>query len=226
MKDEFFSSVTHEIQNPLTPVKIQSQILLKNYLGELNKEQKESVEMILSSTNRLIRLTDDITTISKMRAGVLRFETGENNLVKIIQNSVRDMETLAVNKKIEIVKKYPESLIVNCDKDRITQVINNLLGNAIKFTPENGKITIEVRKEENEAVVSIKDTGIGISKENREKLFRTFFQVSSKYGGTGLGLAICKSLIEAHHGRIWVESELLKGSKFSFSLPLDNQPAT
>ena len=84
MKDEFFSSVTREIQNPLTPVKIQSQILLKNYLGELNKEQKESVEMILSSTNRLIRLTDDITTISKMRAGVLRFETGENNLVKII----------------------------------------------------------------------------------------------------------------------------------------------
>ncbi|ODS35612.1 MAG: hypothetical protein A7316_03585 [Candidatus Altiarchaeales archaeon WOR_SM1_86-2] len=219
MKDEFFSSVTHEIRNPLTPVRLQSQLLLRSYFGELTEKQKNGVETILKNTNRIIRLTDDIMTISKMRAGVLKYEMTENDIVGIIENSVNNMEFPAKEKKIATIGKYPESFLVKCDKDRINQVIENLIGNAIKFTPENGKITVEAKRIKNDIIVSVEDTGIGISKENQEKLFSAFFQVSSKYGGTGLGLTICNSIIKDHHGKIWVESELGKGSKFSFSLP-------
>ena len=220
MKDEFFSFAAHEIKNPLTPVKLQSQMLLKNYFGELNGQQKEGVETILWNTNRLIRLTDDILTISKMGAGVLKYEIVENNLVNIIENSFGNMELTAKEKKVNLVKKYPELLPqVLCDKDRINQVIENLIGNALKFTPENGTVTVEAKQTGNDVVISVEDTGIGISPENQEKVFNTFFQVSSKYGGTGLGLTICKNIVEAHHGRMWVESEVGKGSKFSFTLP-------
>ena len=131
------------------------------------------------------------------------------------------MELLAKDKKISIIKKYPKSLpLVNCDKDRINQIVENLIGNSIKFTPENGKITVDAKRTGNDVVVTVQDTGIGISKEDQKKLFKTFFQVSSKYGGTGLGLSICKNIIEAHHGKIWVESAHGKGSKFIFTLPV------
>jgi predicted ATPase/signal transduction histidine kinase len=221
LKDEFFSSAAHEIKNPLTPVKIQSQMLLKNHFGEINEKQKQSVETILRNTNRLIRLTDDILTISKMKAGVLKYEMEENNLVNIIENSFGNMELTAKDKKINLVKKHPEQLPeVKCDRDRINQVIENLIGNALKFTPENGRITVEAKQTGNEIIVSVEDTGIGISPENQGKIFNTFFQVSSKYGGTGLGLTICKNIVEAHHGRMWVESEIGKGSKFIFTLPV------
>jgi len=130
------------------------------------------------------------------------------------------MELTAKEKKVNLVKKYPELLPqVLCDKDRINQVIENLIGNALKFTPENGTVTVEAKQTGNDVVIFVEDTGIGISPENQEKVFNTFFQVSSKYGGTGLGLTICKNLVEAHHGRMWVESEVGKGSKFSFTLP-------
>ncbi|ODS37934.1 MAG: hypothetical protein A7316_08850 [Candidatus Altiarchaeales archaeon WOR_SM1_86-2] len=219
MKDEFFSSVTHELQNPLTPVKVQSQLLLDGYFGELTEKQRESVEIIHIGTNRLIRLTDDITTISKMRAGVLRFEFSKNNISEIIENSAGSMELLAREKQITLMKKYPESLLVNCDKDRINQVMENLIGNAIRFTPDNGKIIIGAKRMKNDIIVYVEDTGTGISEGNQKKIFNLFFQVSSKYGGTGLGLSICKNIIDAHHGKIWVESEPGTGSTFTFTLP-------
>ena len=219
MKDEFFTSSAHEIQNPLTPVKIQSQLLLDEHLGKLTKEQRESIEIILISTNRLIKLTDDIMTISKMRAGVLKFEMSENNIIDVIDNSIVDMKLSAREKHITIIKKYPESLLFKGDKDRINQVMDNLIENAIKFTPENGKITIDAKRTENDIIVSVEDTGIGISKENQKKIFNTFFQVSSKYRGTGLGLTICRNMIDAHHGKIWVESTPGNGSRFIFTLP-------
>jgi len=220
MKDEFFTSVTHELQNPLTPVKIQSQLFLDGSLGGLTKEQRDGAEIILMNTNRLIKLTDDIMTISKMRAGVLKYEVAGNNICDIIENSVDNMGLQAKEKQIAIIKKYPESVLVECDKDRISQVMENLIENAIRFTQEKGKITVGAKRAKNDIVVSVTDTGIGISEENRKKIFDTFFQVSSKYGGTGLGLSICKNIIEGHHGKIWVESELGRGSKFTFTLPV------
>ncbi|ODS36409.1 MAG: hypothetical protein A7316_02680 [Candidatus Altiarchaeales archaeon WOR_SM1_86-2] len=221
MKDEFFTSATHELQNPLTPVRGQSELLLKGHFGELNEKQARSIETILRNTNRLIRLTDDIMTLSKMRAGVLEYEMSENNIVDIIEDSAGDMGPLAEKKHIDITKKYPGSLpLIKCDRDRIYQVMADIIDNAIKFTPENGKITVKAERIRDDIVVSVQDTGIGISEENREKIFDTFFQVSSKYGGTGLGLSICKNIIEAHHGKIWVESKLGTGSKFTFTLPL------
>ena len=219
MKDEFFITVTHEFQNPLTPVKIQSQLLLENYLGELNKEQKESVEIILINTDRLIRLTGDITTIARMRAGVLRYEMAENNIHDIIENSFKNMESLSGKKKIIIIKKYPASLRVMCDRGRIIQVMDNLLENAIKFMQPDGKIIVGAEKIKDRVVVSLEDTGRGISKDEREKIFNAFYQVNGKSGGTGLGLTICRNIVEAHNGKIWVESEPGKGSRFSFTLP-------
>lgn len=221
MKDEFFSSAAHDLKNPLTPVLAKSQLLLKGHFGELNEKQRLGVETILKNTNRIIRLTDDITTISRMRAGVLKFEMNENNIIDIIENSVENMELNAKEKKIALIKKYPESLPpIKCDKDRINQILGNLIGNAIKFTPEFGKIIVAAEKNENNVIISVEDTGIGISKENQEKLFNAFFRISSKYEGTGLGLSICKNIVAAHRGKIWIESEIGKGSKFIFTLPI------
>ena len=220
IKDEFFSSAAHDILNPLTPVKSQSEFLLRNYFGELNEQQKKSVEMILKNTNRIIRLVGDIMTINRMKAGVLKFEMIENNIYEIIENSINNLELQAKKKNIDIIKKYPKLLIAGCDKDRITQVMENLVGNAVKFTQDDGCITISAKMNKNEIIISIEDNGIGISKDDQGKLFNTFFQVSSKYGGTGLGLAICKRIIEEHNGRIWVESEVGCGSRFTFTLPV------
>jgi len=221
MKDEFFSSAAHDLKNPLTPIKGKSQLLLQEYFGEMNEKQRKSVETILKNTNRLIRLTDDITTISRMRAGVLKFEMTEHNICDIIEESVENMELSAKEKHIALIKKYPMAMPpVKCDKDRINQVIGNLIGNAVKFTPENGKITVRAEKIKNNVIISVEDTGIGISEENQKRVFGAFFQVGSKYGGTGLGLAICKNIVEAHHGNIRVESALGKGSKFIFTLPV------
>jgi len=219
MKDEFFTSSAHEIKNPLTPVKLQSEMLLKGYMGELNEKQSSSVEIILRNTNRLIRLTGDMMTISRLKAGILKFSMDECDIVNIIEISVKNLEPLAKEKNVKLIKKTPPQLLFKGDKDRVPQVIDNLIENALKFTGDGGKITVSAMRAESEIIVSVEDTGIGISGENLKKIFNTFFQVSSKYGGTGLGLVICKNIIEAHGGRIWVESEPGKGSKFKFTLP-------
>jgi len=226
LKDNFLNIATHELKTPLVPIKSQAQLLLSGDYGELTKEQRKALEMIFRNEEQLDKLISDVLDITKVKSKKLKFIFENTAFEEIIVDAVENVEKFAREKYILLtlspVSKLPKIFI---DRRRMSQVMGNLLDNALKFTPEKGRVEIEVKKIKNDIVVSIKDTGIGMSKETLKKLFTPFFQAKSditrKYGGTGLGLSICKGLIEAHGGKIWAESQGEgKGSIFTFTLPI------
>lgn len=229
LKDDFLNTTTHELKTPLVPIKSQTQLLLAGDYGKINKEQKEALKMIFRNEEQLKRLVDDVLDITKIESRRLKLVLENRDFGEIITNAVKNIERIAREKGIFLtLKPIPEMPKISIDRKRILQVFSNLLGNALKFTLERGKIEVEVQKKENSFVVSIKDTGIGMSKKTLEKLFTPFFQAKSdiarKYPGTGLGLSICKGIIEAHGGKIWAESlGEEKGSVFTFTLPIAKQ---
>ncbi|HBU69558.1 MAG TPA: hypothetical protein DEE98_04145 [Elusimicrobia bacterium] len=224
MKTDFVSNVSHELRTPLTSIKGAVELVLSGAEGELTDSQKEMLKIVENNALRLIKLISDLLDLSKIEAGKTEMDIKPYNVAEIVKGTVKEMLPIGFKKKIEIVYKGPDFLPrIFCDKNMIKQVIVNLLGNAVKFTPENGVVTVRVEEENKDIKISVSDTGMGISKEDYAKLFERFQQIDSSstrvYGGTGLGLAISKSIILAHKGRIWVESELGKGSVFSFVLP-------
>jgi len=225
LKDDFLNNTSHELKTPLIPIKAQLQLLLAGDFGEINEEQRESLGMILRNEERLNKLVSEILDIAKIRSKKLKLVSEEFSLTEIINNAVNEMKPRAQEKKIELIVRLVDLLMVVGDAGKISQVISNLLNNAIKFTPEQGRVMVATEKREGEVVVKITDTGIGIKPENIKKLFTPFFQLESglarKHGGTGLGLVICRGIIEAHGGKIWVESQGEgKGSTFAFALPM------
>jgi len=227
LKDEFMNIAAHELKTPLVPMMGYLSMLRDGSLGELTQEEKDSLKIISRNVDRLKKLIDDILDISKLESGAMKFEMRDAQIAEIIKNSVQDMRSYAEGKgltiKAEIRPNLPPIL---GDKNRLMQVLTDLIDNAIKFT-EKGGIVIKAKREKDNILVRVKDTGIGISKENINRLFTKFYQIDSslsrRYGGTGLGLAICKRIVEAHGGRIWIESELGKGSTFQFTLPVKKQ---
>lgn len=229
MKDEFLNVSSHELKTPLIPIKAQLQLLLAGDYGELRPDQKKSLEMILRNEERLNTLASDVLDISKIQSNKLKLEKEQVNLEKIIRDEVEQFVSVAKDKDLSIVfeNKSGQSIEVIVDIRRIQQVISNLISNAIKFTPELGKISVILGREGKNALIKVIDTGIGINEEDIERIFEPFFQVESglirKFGGTGLGLSICKGIVEAHGGKIWVESEGAgMGTTFSFTLPLSH----
>jgi signal transduction histidine kinase len=158
--------------------------------------------------------------ISKLESGMMKPSLENLNLGELIQNVVDGVKQLASNKRIKITQKINKLPTVRADRMLLGNVILNLVDNAIKFTPLNGEVSIGVKVKNDHVVVSVKDTGIGISQEDMPKLFVKFFQVDHSVPGAGLGLSICKAIVEAHGGKIWVESQAGKGSTFSFTLPM------
>lgn len=228
LKDDFLSVTTHELKSPLIPIKSQAQLLLAGDYGQLNKEQTEAIEMIYSNEENLNILTGEVLDIAKIKSNKLKLALERADLSKIITEIANEIKNrnIAEKKRLTIsLLPFPKIPLILVDKLRIRQVMNNLINNAFKFTPEKGKISIVIKKMKNDIVVMVKDTGIGISPENIDKLFTPFFQIDSnlsrQYRGTGLGLAISKGIIEAHKGKIWAESRGRdKGSAFGFSLPI------
>ncbi|MBN1643733.1 MAG: PAS domain S-box protein [Dehalococcoidales bacterium] len=231
LKDGFLSTVSHELRTPLTSIKSFAEILLT--YEEDRATQKEFLGIINEESERLTRLINNFLDISKIQAGRMQWETTEVSMPWAIETattanrSLIDKTNLKINYDIE-----PQLPMVWSDKDRLVQVMTNLLGNAIKFTPEGGEISIGAHstgKDTGEegprmVTVSIKDTGIGIAPEHHQTIFEKFSQVGDalkdRPKGTGLGLPICKEIIEHYGGKIWVESELGKGSTFFFTLPV------
>ncbi|MCK4492115.1 MAG: hypothetical protein KAU03_05790, partial [Candidatus Altiarchaeales archaeon] len=161
---------------------------------------------------------------SKLESGAMKFEMKDIQIEEVIKNSVQDMHSYAKGKGLTLKTEIQPNLpLIHGDKNRLTQVLTDLIDNGTKFT-EKGGIVIKAQREKNNILVKVKDTGIGISKENTNKLFTKFYQIDSslsrRYGGTGLGLAICRRIIEEHGGQIWVESEPGKGSIFQFTLQI------
>ena len=227
LKDDFLSVTTHELRTPLIPIKSQAQLFLSGDYGELTREQRSAVEMILRNEEALNMLTGDLLDIVKIKSRKLNLVPKKIILEDIVTEVVDSLNDLAMEKQVSIsILHFSDISRILADEFRITQVVNNLLYNAIKFTPPNGNIEIGITNQGDCVRVAVKDTGIGIEAENIEKLFMPFFQIDGgverKYCGTGLGLAISKGIIEAHGGKIWAESEGAdKGSSFIFTLPTE-----
>jgi signal transduction histidine kinase len=223
-KTEFMSITSHELRSPMTPMKAQLQMVLGNYFGKLNEKQKESLRIVLNNTERLDKIIVDFLEISRIEAARLKFNFVRADLSKTIDSVVEEMKGFMPEKKIKIVTHVEKLPTIEVDPDRVSQVLRNLINNAIKFTPENGIIEVSGKMHSGMILFSVKDSGIGIADKDQRRLFEPFFQVDNMYqhksGGTGLGLAICKGIVESQDGKIWLSSQQGRGTTFYFTVPL------
>lgn len=223
LKDDFVSIVAHELRNPLGVVREAAALILDGLVGPISEEQKKYVEIIKRTGERLIHITTDLLDLAKIESGKIVVNYEKIDLLSLAQQACEGIALRARKKGIVISEDFPAGkLEISGDFDKLSQVMSNLLSNAFKFT-EKGGITVEVKDLGDEVRCVVKDTGSGISEENLTKLFSKFEQFgkpgASSEKGSGLGLVISKSIIEAHGGRMGVESELGKGSSFFFTLP-------
>jgi signal transduction histidine kinase len=223
LKDDFVSIVAHELRNPLGVIREAAALILDGLAGPVPEEQKKYIEMIKHGGDRLIHITTDLLDLAKIESGKIVVNYEPINLVSLVRQSCEGIMLRAQKKGVAILEDFPgETLEIQGDFDKLFQVMVNLLSNALKFT-EKGSVTVEIRDLGEEVRCTVKDTGSGISPENLSRVFSKFEQfgkpVASAEKGSGLGLLISKSLIEAHGGRVGVESELGKGSSFFFILP-------
>jgi PAS domain S-box-containing protein len=225
MKSDFVSNVSHELRTPLTAIKGSADNMLDGLTGSLNEKQVRYLSRIKSNTDRLSRLINDLLDLSRIEAGRVEVRPTTLPLTALAEEVAEHMKALAAEKHIRIEVPSPEpSVTVWADRDKVTQVLMNLIGNAVKFTPEYGKVTVVLAKNGNDYIqISVADTGSGILPEEKNKIFSKFYQVDNidkqKPKGSGLGLAISKALVEMHGGKIWMESEVGRGSTFYFTLP-------
>jgi PAS domain S-box-containing protein len=224
VKTEFISVVSHELRTPLTPIKGYIDLILEGDAGELTEEQRDYLKIVEVNTDRLVALVNDLLDISRIEAGKIDLEVKPFAIEEVIQDVVAVHRKQIDSRGLSLTVSLPPRLPwVKADKARITQVLNNLISNAYKYTFSGG-ITVSAIPDGEYLEVTVSDTGVGISKEDLKKLFTKFFRVKNpatrETSGTGLGLAITKSIIEKHEGEIWVESRPGKGSAFHFTLPL------
>ncbi len=222
-KSEFLANMSHELRTPLNAIIGFSQVLREKLFGEVNEKQEEYLEDILTSAHHLLALINDILDLSKVEAGQVELEVAPFSLREALEGGVVMVRERATHDGVEVALAADEGVdLVTGDERRIRQVIVNLLSNAVKFTPAGGAVDVRVAHIDGEVRVSVADTGLGIAPEDHERIFEEFQQTGAGIGqreGTGLGLALSKRLVELHGGRIWVDSELGKGSTFVFTLP-------
>lgn len=224
-KSDFLANMSHELRTPLNAIIGFSEILEDGIAGPIADNQKELANDISTSGKHLLSLINDILDLSKVEAGKMELELGEFNLEELINGSLVMFKEKAMKHNIKIAAEV-EARIGNivADERKIKQVLYNLLSNAFKFTPDGGSVSVQARLVNGNFIeISVEDTGIGISSEDQKKLFQPFQQIDSalsrKVPGTGLGLNLCKKFVELHGGRIWIESEVGKGSRFVFVIP-------
>jgi PAS domain S-box-containing protein len=229
LKEEFLSVVTHELKSPLTPIIGFSQALSKpNLLGDLNDKQSEAVNIILTNATRLRKLIIDLLDAHKLELGKMRFDSNKFSVNNLLENVKKSFIFTAKEKNISIDFQIDESIEIVSDRDRIEQVLTNLIYNAIDFIPEGtGKVIVIAQKNGLDIKFSVKDNGIGIPKEKQKELFGKFYQADTsqtrKHGGTGLGLAICKGIVENLGGKIGLSSAENEGSNFYFVIPVQKK---
>lgn len=226
LKTQFLSNISHDLRTPLTAIVTHAEILRDGMLGDMNERQKQSVAGIITGGRQLLDMIGEILIYAKGAGGQLDLNVSEFRIGDVVQHVMAVNEPLAVKKGLLVDIDVPGLLSLKADRDKITHVITNLIGNAIDFTDRGGlsvrasQILVE---DEPHIRVEVQDTGIGIRPEHHELIFQEFAQVDStasrSHHGTGLGLAIARRLVELHDGRIWVESEPGIGSTFVFVIP-------
>jgi signal transduction histidine kinase len=231
IKSEFVSVASHELRTPLAAIKNSVQLILQGKTGEINEHQRKFLSMADRNITRLTNILNDLLNLSKIESGKIVMTFEEMSLKVPAELVLSSLQPQAQVKSIQFVMDFPEDLpTVSGDREKLEQVLTNLVGNAIKFTPEGGTISVSGRVSDgdgNMVAISVKDTGIGIPEDQLTKIFEKFHQVEGSLHrsvtGTGLGLAITRGLVEAHQGTIWAESELGKGSTFTFTLPISSK---
>jgi len=223
-KDEFLAMITHELKTPLVPIQGYADILLGGHLGELNKNQKERVEIIKSSSESLLQLISDLLDAQKLELGQLKIKAQVNNLKSTLDKAITAMAPQAISDQVELTHNLKGDSYALYDEERIQQVLANLIKNSIRAVqPKTGKVEVLVEDYKNDYKIYVRDNGKGIPKTAMDKIFKKFYQVDTsttrEKGGSGLGLAISKGIIEAHGSEIQFESELGRGTTFSFILP-------
>jgi len=223
-KSEFLANMSHELRTPLNAIIGFSEVLAERMFGEINDKQAEYLSDILDSGRHLLSLINDILDLSKIEAGRMELNLADFDLPTAIGNTLMLMKERAHRREITLGRTVDERLgMIRADERKVKQVLLNLLSNALKFTPEGGRIDVRAILCDGNVEISVTDTGVGIAPEDQASVFEEFRQVgaaSIKVEGTGLGLAISRKFIELHGGKIWVESELGRGSTFAFRLPL------
>jgi two-component system sensor histidine kinase GlrK len=224
MKADFYASMSHELRTPLTCIKEGTGLLLEGVAGTTTEKQRKLLTIVAEESNRLISLVTSLLDLSKMEVGMMTYTMEKSAVAPLINKAVVEITPLIEAKEIKIETEVSAELPpVKIDRERILQVLRNLLGNAVKFTPKAGMVKVAVKNVDGGVEVSVRDTGPGIAAENLDKIFDKFQQGSyngaSSTNGTGLGLAIAKQIITSHGGQIWAENQPERGSTFFFVLP-------
>lgn len=226
-KDEFMTMITHELKTPLVPISTYVDMLMSDKFGSTTEEQKQKLQLVKNSADSMLDLVTDLLDSQKLEQGMLKLDKKRYSIYKILSDSVEKLKPTAEEHGIAIVTDLQDSVPCLCDKGRIEQVMFNIILNALDFCPKNnGKIQIKLQHKNDVIEVIVKDNGIGIAKEDHEKIFQKFYQIDTsttrEHGGTGLGLSICKGIIENHGGKIWAESAgPNKGTEIHFQLPIN-----
>lgn len=225
MKSDFFSTMSHELRTPLTSIKEGIALLQEGAAGPVTDKQKKLLAIVAQESRRLIELVNSSLDLSKMEAGMMVYRFDQADLVFLIDKVIVEMGPLLETKKIKLQAEINTNLPrIKMDQERILQVLRNLIGNAVKFTPEGGRIAVFAGISAQNIKVAVRDTGPGIPENNLITIFNKFYQVTPEKAyqtkGSGLGLAIVKHIISSHGGRVWAESKLGQGSTFYFILPV------
>lgn len=225
VKNEFISTVSHELRTPMTSIKGYTDLIFMQAAGPITENQRKFLSVIKSNADRLAMLVNDLLDISRIETGRIRLNRQPIPTGEVVEDVVTALSKQAEEKNLTLTMDVEKDLPpVYADRDRLTQVLTNLVDNACRYTPEGGKVTVTVHRVSDKVQVDVTDTGIGIAPKDQEKIFERFFRadhpVVQETGGTGLGLAIVKSFVEMHNGEIWLDSELGKGTTFSFTMPI------
>ncbi len=230
-KSEFVSTVSHELRTPMTSIKGYADLMLLGAAGAMNEEQRRFLGIVKANADRLTVLVNDLLDISRIEGGRIELDFEVMRLEGIVDQVVASLRGKIEEKGLSLSVNVPSDLpAVQADRDRVIQILTNLVSNAYQYTHPGGSIAVTAQRKDGMVEVDVADTGIGIGAEDQIKVFDRFFRADDpdvqEFSGTGLGLAIVKSLVEMHHGRLWLESELGKGSTFSFTLPVVEQETT
>lgn len=225
MKNEFLSNISHELKTPLVSIIGYTKLIDGESVGTVNDKQKKALGTVIRNSERLRHLIESLLYMSKAQYGNVEYTFDRVSISEIIDDAIVDLKLMADNKGLTIEKQVPGDLpLINGDKDKLANMLNSLVDNAIKFTNSGGKITLTASEEDGNLHITVNDTGIGIAKEFRSNLFKKFYQIDSsttrRYGGTGLGLYISKHIVEVHNGKIWIESEEDVGTTVHVSIPI------
>jgi signal transduction histidine kinase len=222
-KSDFLATMSHELRTPLNAIIGFAEVLREEISGELNEDQLADVKEVLTASEHLLLLVNDVLDLAKIEAGSMELELSEVAIPEVLHGAVSMYSERAARGGVELtLKTEPEQITISADGRRVRQIVFNLVSNAVKFTPRDGRIDVSARLDDDEVEIAVADTGPGIAREELETIFEEFKQATDgkRAEGTGLGLPLSRKLVELHGGRLWVESEPGHGSTFRFTLPV------